>query len=766
MASSTPDVDQELPTRVGWPAYVLMMLLGTLPLAGLGAYTYYLHLQTASELMDRNQLANATISARMVESEFEHWVGALTSFSQRKSLVAAATTQDEDSAREALEVLVQAHPRVDRAFVTDEAGLLWSDFPKAPESIGRRFNERDWYKGVSANWQPYVSEVYRRNAAPRLLLVAVAVPIRDPANGKVLGAVVYQVQLNKVVEALKTIDTEDEGYTFLLDHTGAVAAHPRLNLQERLFTEYVGTPPFQVDNGGKSRIEYDDPISGEAMHASAVPCTVGGHRWVVVSQQPAGIAQAAAAALVWPIVLAAGVLALLAAGLGAGVARHYVRVRNTLLRENLERVRALASREEQVAHLEKLEADGRITQQELLDAKSALEQQVEQRTKELRTVEEQLLQSQKMEAIGRLAGGIAHDFNNLLSVIIGYGDLVLMRMKPDAPFRAEIEEIRKAGDRAGGLTRQLLAFSRKQVLQPEVLNLNDTVTQMDKMLRRLIGEDIDLATHLEPRLDSVKFDPGQIEQIIVNLVVNARDAMPQGGKITIQTANVELDADYVAEHVDAREGSHVMIAVSDTGVGMDADTRKRIFEPFFTTKALGRGTGLGLSTVYGIVKQSGGNIWVYSEPGRGTTFKVYIPATEQKPVDRSARLAAVRPKATETVLVVEDEEAVRTLVKSVLTGAGYEVLEAATPELAVQRASMHDGDIHLLLTDVVMPGMGGPQLAQKIVSARPTTKVLYMSGYTDNAIVHHGVLDPGTAFLEKPIRPEALQAKVREVLGG
>jgi CheY-like chemotaxis protein len=289
---------------------------------------------------------------------------------------------------------------------------------------------------------------------------------------------------------------------------------------------------------------------------------------------------------------------------------------------------------------------------------------------------------------------------------------------------------------------------------------------MDKMLRRLIGEDIDLATRLEPKLDRVKFDPGQIEQIIVNLVVNARDAMPQGGKITIQTSNVELDADYVAEHVEAREGSHVMIAVSDTGFGMDADTRKRIFEPFFTTKALGRGTGLGLSTVYGIVKQSGGNIWVYSEPGRGTTFKVYIPATEQKAADRSARMAAVRPKATETVLVVEDEEAVRKLVKSVLTGAGYEVLEAATPELAVQRASMHDGDIHLLLTDVVMPGMGGPQLAQKIVSARPTIKVLYMSGYTDNAIVHHGVLDPGTAFLEKPIRPEALQTKVREVLGG
>jgi signal transduction histidine kinase/ActR/RegA family two-component response regulator len=451
--------------------------------------------------------------------------------------------------------------------------------------------------------------------------------------------------------------------------------------------------------------------------------------------------------------------------------RHWSPVNTPVLRDG--KLEYIIHRVEDVTEFARLKQFG-AEQSELVQHLSRLNQQLkaegaERARAESRSAElvEQVRQSQKMEAVGRLAGGIAHDFNNLLSVIIGYGELVLMRMPPDAPFRAEIDEIRKSGERAAQLTRQLLAFSRKQVLQPEILNLNNAVANMDRMMRRLIGEDIDLLVKLDPDLDNVKFDPGQIEQIIMNLVVNARDAMPRGGKLTIQTANVHLDASYVAEHIDAREGDHVMIAISDTGVGMDAATLAKIFEPFFTTKELGRGTGLGLSTVFGIVNQSGGNIWVYSEPGRGTTFKVYLPVAQGTAgASRSSRMAAVPSRGTETILLVEDEESVRTLIRTILTQKGYNVLAANRPRAALETANNHAGAIDLLLTDVVMPEMGGLELARALTERRPEVKVLYMSGYTDNAIVHHGVLDAGTAFLEKPIHPDKLLAKVRSVLNG
>jgi signal transduction histidine kinase/ActR/RegA family two-component response regulator len=451
--------------------------------------------------------------------------------------------------------------------------------------------------------------------------------------------------------------------------------------------------------------------------------------------------------------------------------RHWSPVNTPVLRDG--KLEYIIHRVEDVTEFARLKQFG-AEQSELVEHLSRLNQQLkaegaERARAETRSaeLEEQVRQSQKMEAVGRLAGGIAHDFNNLLSVIIGYGELVLMRMPPDAPFRAEIDEIRKSGERAAQLTRQLLAFSRKQVLQPEILNLNNAVANMDRMMRRLIGEDIDLFVKLDPDLNDVKFDPGQIEQIIMNLVVNARDAMPRGGKLTIQTANVHLDASYVAEHIDAREGDHVMIAISDTGVGMDAATRAKIFEPFFTTKELGRGTGLGLSTVFGIVNQSGGNIWVYSEPGRGTTFKVYLPVAHGTAgATRSSRMAAVPSRGTETILLVEDEESVRTLIRTILTQKGYNVLAANRPRAALETANSHAGAIDLLLTDVVMPEMGGSELARALTQRRPEVKVLYMSGYTDNAIVHHGVLDAGTAFLEKPIHPDTLLAKVRSVLNG
>jgi len=377
----------------------------------------------------------------------------------------------------------------------------------------------------------------------------------------------------------------------------------------------------------------------------------------------------------------------------------------------------------------------------------------------------QLLQAQKMEAVGKLAGGIAHDFNNLLTIINGYSQLVLERLGSDDPQREQIDEIKKAGDRAAALTRQLLAFSRQQVLEPQVLDLNAVVANLEKMLRRLIGEDIELEAVLGPELGRVKGDPGQIEQIIMNLAVNSRDAMPKGGKLTIETANVDLDGHYARSHLAVTPGPYVMLAVSDAGIGMDADTLARIFEPFFTTKEMGKGTGLGLATVYGIVKQSGGNIWVYSEPNRGTTLKIYLPRVEEtlQPAEREKPRADL-PKAAETVLVIEDEPAVRSLVRGVLQSRGYTVLQAGRGEEALAVSEQHQGPIHLLLTDVIMPGMSGRELAKRLGSKRPEMKVVYMSGYTDDAIVRHGLLEQGTAFIQKPFTPSSLARKVREVL--
>jgi two-component system, cell cycle sensor histidine kinase and response regulator CckA len=408
----------------------------------------------------------------------------------------------------------------------------------------------------------------------------------------------------------------------------------------------------------------------------------------------------------------------------------------------------------------------RLSGRAVRDAKGAVvgyEKIVEDVT-ERRALEEQLRQSQKMEAVGRLAGGVAHDFNNLLTVIKGYSELLLDELKESESQREEVEEIRKAADRAAMLTRQLLAFSRQQVLAPKVLDMNSIVSEMDKLLRRLLGEDIGLFTSLEPALGRVKADPGQIEQVIMNLAVNARDAMPRGGKLTIETANAELDETYAHEHVGAKAGSFVMLAVSDNGQGMTEQVRERVFEPFFTTKEMGKGTGLGLSTVYGIVKQSDGYVWVYSEPGVGTSFKVYLPRVDA-PIEAAAKKPTTTElNGTETVLLVEDEDGVRALVRQVLQKRGYTVLEARSGKDALLECERQQGKIDLLLTDVVLEQMSGRELAEKLSPLRPEMKVLYISGYTDDAIVHHGVLTAGKAFLQKPFTTEALARKIRSVL--
>jgi len=382
---------------------------------------------------------------------------------------------------------------------------------------------------------------------------------------------------------------------------------------------------------------------------------------------------------------------------------------------------------------------------------------------ERKSLEKQLRQTQKMEAVGQLSGGIAHDFNNLLGVIIGYSEILEQRLPPDDPLLKECLQIKKAGQSAASLTRQLLAFSRQQVLDPKVLDLNGIVLNVQKMLRRLIGEHIELKTNLDPALGSVKADQSQIEQVILNLAVNARDAMPQGGKLLIETAKVELDEDYARRHPPQEPGAYVLLSVADTGIGMDAETQARIFEPFFTTKEIGKGTGLGLSTVYGVVRQSGGHIWVYSELGLGTTFKIYLPCAGQPArVQQPPAAPAESLRGSETILLVEDEEALRGLARSLLEDSGYTVLEAELPEAAIETALQHSGKIHVLLTDLVMPGMTGKDLAAKLAPTRPEMKVVFMSGYT--SFTHAGLADSEIALLTKPFTREKLLRKLRETL--
>jgi nitrogen-specific signal transduction histidine kinase/CheY-like chemotaxis protein len=386
-------------------------------------------------------------------------------------------------------------------------------------------------------------------------------------------------------------------------------------------------------------------------------------------------------------------------------------------------------------------------------------------TTEKRSLEAQLRQSSKMEAVGQLAGGVAHDFNNLLTVIMSYSAMLLDRLDPSDPIHDDMQEIAGAADRAAGLTRQLLAFSRQQVMQPRVININEVIVDLERMLRRVIGEDIELLTSLDPVIAEINADPGQLEQVLMNLVVNARDAMPAGGRLSISTSNSALSAESAAGSLHPPDGEYVMLAVSDTGTGMTREVQQRLFDPFFTTKLQGQGTGLGLSTVYGIVKQSGGEIYVYSEIGEGSTFKVYFPRFVETGEHRIHELTSREvPRGSEAILLVEDDSNLRYLVARVLRGCGYTMYVAASGVEALAIAGDPTKSIDAVITDVVMPGMNGRELVEKLVEARPGIGFLFMSGYTDDDVLRRGVLHGETAFLQKPFTPDQLARKVRAVL--
>ncbi len=383
----------------------------------------------------------------------------------------------------------------------------------------------------------------------------------------------------------------------------------------------------------------------------------------------------------------------------------------------------------------------------------------------LKKTELQLLHAQKLDAVGRLASGVAHDLNNILSVVLSYTGLLLSDLKSDDPMHADIDEIRKAGMRAADLTRQLLAFSRQQVLQPKVLDFNQVLIGMEKMISRLLGADVEVTRLTASRLGKVIADPGQLEQVITNLVVNARDAMPNGGMLTFETKNVDLDEDYARQHYGVTPGPYVVFAITDTGIGMDRETQARIFEPFFTTKEGGKGTGLGLSTVFGIIEQSGGHVWVYSEPGKGTTFRVYLPRSDAAVVEPTrSDPPPSSGRGTETILLVEDDEPVRAVACGILRRNGYRVLEASNGGEALLVCEQHGARIHLLLTDVVLPRMSGRQLVERLTPLRPEMKILFMSGYNDEAVLQHGILESDVAFIQKPLTPELLTRKIRAVL--
>ena len=737
-------------------ALVAAAVLG--PVALLAAASLWAGHAAIDELT-RASSADLALAVRdLVEAELEHTTSALVTVAEAPALVQSARDRDVARVRVRLTSLVAAYPRVMRAFVTTPEGVLWSDAPPAPESLGRSFAHQDWYRGVSRAWTPYVSQVYRRFAAPQPALVAVAVPVRQGAGGEVVAIVVVQLELEGLRALLHELDLGGEGEVFVVDHAGAVVAHPHLDLQARIHDDYAAAPPVLAARAGAAAhgLVYDDPVSGTPMLASAVPCQAGPSRWTVVVQRPLAEARRPALALAVQTGVA-GALALLAAALGLALQERHRR-----------RVADLAAR------LRAENAQRRAAEAALVRANEGLEAQVLERTRALEEAQGRLLEARKLEAIGRLAGGVAHDFNNLLTVILGYGELAARALPAGGGPAEAVAQIREAGERARGLTQQLLAFGRKQVMVPRALDLRAVLAGLEPLLRRVLGADVALVVDAAPDLAPARADATQVEQVLLNLAANARDAMPSGGRLEVALSNATFPAAPGGDPTGATPAPGeagrpcVLLRVADTGQGMDAATAARVFEPFFTTKALGQGTGLGLATVYGIVKQSGGEVRVESAPGRGTTFSIFLPRAEAEAAVAPATAPAPPPpaKAGAAILVVEDEDGVRELVRLVLEGAGHDVTCVGSLAAARRTAATRPGGFDLLLADVVLPDGRGPVLARELRADAPGLAVLFMSGYTDGALPAPAGDAPAldAPLLAKPLATPELLARVAEAL--
>ena len=821
-------------------------------------------LRAARESAARQGVAQVTLAATGIDEYLRGIAGYLEAYSRNPALRAAVERHDEAAARVVLAEASKSHPRVDRVFVTDRAGIEWSDYPNDPKVIGKSFAHRDWYRGVVLTETTYVSSVYHRAAGRQEKTVGIAAPVRD-RGGATLGFLVCQVLVSSLERAVHADPIGEGTEILILDREGSTVTVEPSATAEEIKSSLPALIP--LPDGGASvevTLKNGDPYivahAGVRSLAGSVLALRNLNAAIEAPRMLAGwiyaFALVLAALLAWIVntVLERRArriesLREVEKDLEAQVAERTESLSATVRRLQLEiaerrraesslqksEARFRATFEQAAVGIAHFNAEGRwyrvnqklceivgferddllalplggvvrlddaaeggdllsrlgewkqgtctverelwrrdgstvwchLTVGPVLDAEGRPDyyQAVVEDISGRKRLEEQFLQSQKMRAIGQLAGGIAHDFNNLLTTVMGYSELLERRMPETDPLRAYVEEIRKAGERASSLTAQLLAFSRKQILKPVPLDLNDAVERMDRLLRRLIGEDLTLTTRLAPDLGAVRADPGQIEQVVMNLVVNARDAMPEGGRVTVETANVHLDTAAVERYPGLTPGWYVMLAVIDTGVGMDPAIQSRLFEPFFTTKEKGKGTGLGLSTVYGIVKQSGGAIAVESELGRGSTFRVYLPRTDARPVPaRMEPASGVGPRVAETILVAEDDDGLLALTKRVLEEAGYVVLEARGGAEAVEKCGRYRGPIHLVLTDVVMPQMSGPALSEAIEALHPETKVLYMSGYTDEAIEIPDAPHESVRFLQKPFTTASLLHAVRTAI--
>ena len=861
--------------------YLLFALVLSILLTGLVHLIFRSTLRSAQENAGRRSVAVAKLGSTAVDEYFRGVASYVEAYARNPELLAAVASRDEARARAILAELERENPRVDRTFLTDPQGILWSDFPNDTAVIGKSFAHRDWFHGVSIHDSTYVSSVYRRAAGRQERSIAVATPLRL-AGGRPGGYLIGQVLVSSLERQIAQSPQAGFGGIVVLDRVDSVVTvtgdrfEPGLTGALAASIDHDAHDPLvrRVSARGNHYLlaQSEAPsLGGTVVAARSLEQAVAGTQTVAIIFYGMAIVSALLLALFLSVLLGRRErriedLRLQEALLAAQVAERTESLTHTVSRlraEVGERMRAEASLRESerrfrgtfeqaavgIAHFsaagkvlranqklakilcvpherllamaitdlvrpedftntegcpegevlqglgewkegiceverELLRGDGsrvwcQITLAPVTDEHGETEYftGVVEDVSDRKRLEEEIVQSQKMRAIGQLAGGVAHDFNNLLTTILGYTELLQRRLSPEDPLRRYVDEVGSAGERGSALTKQLLAFGRKQMLRPLPIDLNEVVREMDALLRHMIGDSITLQIDLDPALGTVNADPGQIGQVLMNLVGNARDAMPAGGAVGIETGNVEIGEAAASEIGGLAPGAYVTVTVTDEGMGMDAETRAQLFEPFFTTKAIGKGTGLGLSTVYGIVKQSGGAIMVSSEPGSGSSFRLYLPRAKvpaisirELPVSgsmeagASEELTAAPPRASETVLLVEDEATLRTLARQVLEENGYRVIEASNGPDAVGLAERHQGPLDAVLTDVMMPLMSGSELAERIRSMHPDVKIVFMSGYTDEAVFGQMPPDPNVTFVQKPYRLGSLLRILREIL--